>query len=145
MPPETPECRLFVYGTLRQGEAQHALLAGASLLGVSSTTPAFHLIDVGPYAALVRGGTTAVSGELYSVGLQTRRAIDIERQVPILFTRETIELGDGTRADAYLLTLDQVRGRRRLAHGDWKQRFAPRVSSQAGGAWVAWSRGRWTK
>ena len=75
MPPETPECRLFVYGTLRQGEAQHALLAGASLLGVSSTRPAFHLIDVGPYAALVRGGTTAVSGELYSVGLQTRRAI----------------------------------------------------------------------
>jgi hypothetical protein len=77
--------------------------------------------------------------------LQTRRAIDIERQVPILFTRETIELADGTRADAYLLTTEQVRGRRRLAHGDWKKRFARSISPQAGGAWVAWSRGRWTK
>ena len=145
MPQETRECRLFVYGTLRQGEAQHALLAGASLLGVSSTIPAFHLIDVGPYAALVRGGTTAVSGELYSVGLQTRRAIDIERQVPILFTRETIELADGTSADAYLLSSDQVRGRRRLAHGDWKKRFSRGISPHAGGAWVAWARGRWSK
>jgi gamma-glutamylaminecyclotransferase len=145
MPPEASECRLFVYGTLRQGEAQHTLLAGAALLGVVSTAPTFHLVDVGPYAGLVRGGATAVSGELYSVGLQTRRAIDVERQVPILFTRETIALADGTAADAYLLTSEQVRGRRRLAHGDWKKRFARSISPHAGGAWVAWSRGRWTK
>lgn len=145
MPPETRECRLFVYGTLREGEARHALLAGASLIGAVSTAPAFHLVDVGPYAALVRGGATTVSGELYLVDLQTRRAIDIERQVPLLFTREAIELADGTQADTYLLTTDQVRGRRRLAHGDWKKRFTRSISREAGGAWVAWSRGRWTK
>ena len=143
MSPEPRECRLFVYGTLRQGEAQHELLAGAPLLGVVSTVPAFHLVDVGPYAALVRGGGVAVSGELYAVGLQTRRTLDVERQVPLLFTRDAIELADGTHADAYLLESEQVRGRRRLAHGDWKQRFARSVSRQAGGAWVAWSRGRW--
>ncbi len=139
------DCRLFVYGTLRQGEPRHTLLAGATSLGPATTSPAFHLVDIGPYAALVRGGATAVHGELYSVDLQLRRAIDVALEVPILFSREAIELAEGGEADSYLLTLDQVRGRRRLAHGDWKQRFSRNVPSQAGGAWVQWARGRWKK
>jgi gamma-glutamylcyclotransferase (GGCT)/AIG2-like uncharacterized protein YtfP len=139
------ECRLFVYGTLRQGEPRHELLAGAQFIGLTTTAPTFHLVDVGPYAALVRGGPTAVSGELYVADREVRRGIDIEREVPILFTRETIELSDGSQAETYLLTTEQVRGRRRLSHGDWKKRFARNSPSQAGGAWVEWSRGRWKK
>jgi gamma-glutamylcyclotransferase (GGCT)/AIG2-like uncharacterized protein YtfP len=142
---EQVRCLLFAYGTLRQGEIQHGLLANARLLRMASTPPAFHLVEAAPYAALVRGGVTSVTGELYEVDLATRRVIDVERQVPLLFTRETIELADGTSADTYLLTSDQVRGRRRLAHGDWKKRFSGSASSLAGGDWVAWSRGRWSK
>jgi gamma-glutamylcyclotransferase (GGCT)/AIG2-like uncharacterized protein YtfP len=143
--PERAECLLFVYGTLRQGEPGHGLLAGAPLLGMATTPPEFYLVDVGPYAALVRGGAIAVTGELYRVDLQTRRAIDVDRQASVLFSRETIRLADGVEADAYLLTADQVRGRRRLADGDWKKRFTRSISPHAGGAWVAWSRGRWTR
>jgi gamma-glutamylaminecyclotransferase len=142
---ERRECQLFVYGTLRQGEARHALLAGARLLGMATTLPAFYLVDVGPYAALVRGGKTAVTGELYVMDLETRGAIDVERQVPILFTREKVQLADAADTDAYLLTNDQVRGRRRLAHGDWKKRFSRSISPHSGGPWAAWARGRWTK
>lgn len=142
---EQIRCLLFVYGTLRQGEAQHGLLASARLLRTASTPPEFSLVEVAPYAALVRGGATSVTGELYEVDLATRRVIDVERQVPLLFTRETIELADGTSADTYLLTSEQVRGRRRLAHGDWKKRFTRSISPHAGGAWVTWSRGRWSK
>src|SRR5688572_5471222 len=134
---------LFVYGTLRQGEPAHALLAGARFVRIASTPPEFLLVEVAPYAALVRGGTTAVTGELYEVDATTQRKLDKEREVPQLFTRETIELADGTSADSYLLTMDQVRGRRRLAHGDWKKRFSRPISPDAGGAWAAWSRGRW--
>lgn len=140
---EQGRCLLFVYGSLRQGEPHHGLLAGARLIGMASTPPAFHLVEVAPYAALVRGGPTAVTGELYDVDLQMRRTIDVERQVPLLFTRETIELAAGISADTYLLTTEQVRGRRRLAHGDWKKRFTPSISPHAGGAWAAWARGRW--
>lgn len=136
---------LFAYGTLRQGETQHALLAGARFLRMVATPPVFLLVEVAPYAALVRGGAIGVSGELYELDLATQLAIDVAHEVPLLFTRETIELADGTSADTYLLTMDQVRGRRRLAHGDWKKRFSRNISSQAGGAWVAWSRGRWSK
>jgi gamma-glutamylcyclotransferase (GGCT)/AIG2-like uncharacterized protein YtfP len=142
---EKCECRLFVYGSLMAGELQHGLLKSARLLGAASTPPAFYLVDVGPYAALVRGGSTAVTGELYLTDLETRRAIDVERQVPLLFNRETIQLADGATADTYLLTIDQVRGRRRIAHGDWKKRFSRSIGPRAGGAWVEWSRGRWTK
>lgn len=142
---EAVRCLLFVYGTLRQGEIQHGLLAGARFLRMASTPPVFYLVEVAPYAALVRGGATSVTGELYEADLATRRALDVERQVPVLFTRETIELADGTSADAYLLTSEQVRGRRRLAHGDWKKRFTRGISPHAGGAWVAWARGRWSK
>jgi gamma-glutamylaminecyclotransferase len=144
------DCRLFVYGTLRQGEPRHALLAGAEWLGAALTATAFHLVDLGPYAALVRGGATAVQGELYGLDAQARRAIDVALEVPILFTRELIALADGAEADTYLLTMDQVRGRRRIAHGDWKQRFSRNVPSsnspsRAGGAWAEWSRNRWKK
>jgi gamma-glutamylcyclotransferase (GGCT)/AIG2-like uncharacterized protein YtfP len=137
------ECLLFVYDTLRQGEPLHAQLGGSRLVAVASTLPAFSLVDLGPYAALLRGGSTAVVGELYSVSLQTRRHLDVERQVPLLFNREKVQLADGSEADAYVLPADKARGRRRLGHGDWKKRFERPINPSAGGAWVAWSRGRW--
>lgn len=142
---ERAECLLFVYGTLRQGEPQHGLLGSARLVAEVSTAPAFALVDLGPYAALVRGGSTAVAGELYSIDLQTRRVLDVERQVPILFNRERVQLADGSEADAYVLPADKARGRRRLGHGDWKKRFSRPLSRDAGGAWVAWSRDRWKR
>jgi gamma-glutamylcyclotransferase (GGCT)/AIG2-like uncharacterized protein YtfP len=141
--PEPVECLLFVYDTLRQGEPLHAQLGESRLIAVASTLPAFSLVDLGPYAALLRGGSTAVVGELYSVSLQTRRHLDVERQVPLLFNREKVQLADGSEADAYVLPADKARGRRRLAHGDWKKRFGRPINPSAGGAWVAWSRGRW--
>jgi gamma-glutamylcyclotransferase (GGCT)/AIG2-like uncharacterized protein YtfP len=139
------ECVLFVYGTSRQGEPRHGSLGKSPLIGPAVTPAEYRLVDLGPYAALVRGGLMAVTGELYRVDLETRRALDVEHQVPLLFNRETILLADGVEAEAYLMTSEQVRGRRRLAHGDWKKRFSRSISSQAGGAWVAWSRGRWTR
>jgi len=46
------------------------------------------------------------------------------------------------QAHTYLMTADQVRGKRRLAHGDWRKRFAPPVTRRAGGAFVDWARNR---
>lgn len=141
--PGPVECLLFVYDTLREGEPLHAQLGESRFIGVASTLPAFSLVDLGPYAALLRGGSTSVVGELYAVSLQTRRQLDVERQVPLLFNRERVQLADGSEADAYILPADKARGRRRLAQGDWKKRFARPINPSAGGAWVAWSRGRW--
>jgi gamma-glutamylcyclotransferase (GGCT)/AIG2-like uncharacterized protein YtfP len=138
-------CRLFIYGTLLPGERDHALLSAAEHLGPASTEPAFQLVEVGAYAALVADGKVSVHGELYATDLQTRRQIDIARQVPILFQRVPISLADGTTVEAYVMTAEQVRGKRRLAHGDWRTRFAPPAPRRAGGAFVKWSRTRFDK
>ena len=59
---------LFVYGTLLEGHPGHGLLAGARFDGTARTEPSFELIDLGAYAALVPGGSTSISGEIYDVG-----------------------------------------------------------------------------
>jgi gamma-glutamylcyclotransferase (GGCT)/AIG2-like uncharacterized protein YtfP len=134
---------LFVYGTLLQGESGHSLLDGAAPLGSARTTAAFDLFDLGPYPALVAGGSVAVAGEVYEVTARSLAAIDIHEEVPRLFKRATIELEGGRHAQAYVLERDQVRGRRRIRSGDWRSRFrVDRVPAPANAPFVAWLRKR---
>ncbi len=118
--------RLFVYGTELSGERDHGLLEGAPRIGEVRTIPAYTLVDLGPYAALLARGAASVAGELYEIDRKLRFKLDVKREVPVLFHRITVTLSDGTEAEAYAMKDEQVRGKRRLAHGDWRQRFAPR-------------------
>lgn len=138
-------CRLFIYGTLLPGERDHALLSTAERLGPAHSAALFQLVELNVYAALIRDGNVAVHGELYAVDLETRRQIDVARQVPILFQRELIRLADESEVETYLMNADQVRGKRRLAHGDWRKRFAPAVERRAPGPVVGWARSRFDK
>ena len=135
---------LFVYGTLLPDEPSHALLDGARALGSAKTPPEFHLVDIGPYPALVAGGPTAVVGELYEVSARTLAAIDVHEEVPILFKRRRIALHDGRHAETYMLDDEQVRGRRRIRSGDWRGRFRPTPppTSARNAPFVRWLRGR---
>lgn len=136
---------MFFYGMLLPGERDHALLKDAELLGPALTEPLYQLVELNVYAALVPDGNVAVHGELYAVDLETRRQIDVSRQVPILFQRAKIRLADGSDAETYLMNTDQVRGKRRLAHGDWRKRFAPTLERRAPGQLVSWIRTRFDK
>jgi gamma-glutamylaminecyclotransferase len=133
--------RLFVYGTLLEGEKDHQLLAGRAPVGRFTTEAFFHLVDVGTYPALVAGGTTCVAGELYLVDLRTLLAIDVALQVPTLFARVRVRLSDGTEAESHVMGEDRVRGRRRLHHGDWRKRFTGHVAPVAS-PFATWARNR---
>ena len=135
--------RLFVYGTLLTGESDHGLLETGQRLGAYRTEPDFHLVDLGACAALVPGGSTSVLGEIYLVDLATLLKVDVARQVPILFDRVTVGVSDGSKAEAYVMTPDQVRGRRRLHHGDWSKRFTGNVRP-FDSPFARWARGRST-
>jgi gamma-glutamylcyclotransferase (GGCT)/AIG2-like uncharacterized protein YtfP len=122
--------RLFVYGACLSGERDHGLLGASALIATLRTAPAYKLVDLGSYAALLEHGAIAVSGELYLVDRNVRFGLDVARECPVLFQRLVVGLEDGSDAEAYLMREEQVRGKRRLAHGNWRQRFAPRAVSE---------------
>ena len=60
-------CRLFVYGSMLNGQIDHSLLKGAELVASARTGPEFELFEVGAYGALGPEGRTSVVGEVYLV------------------------------------------------------------------------------
>jgi gamma-glutamylcyclotransferase (GGCT)/AIG2-like uncharacterized protein YtfP len=124
-------CLLFVYGALLPGERDHAALQGAPCLG-AAILPAARLVDLGAYPALNLVTTPgappdwAVVGEVYAVDLVLLSRIDVIKQVPALFQRCEVELADARVAQTYVMSDEQLRGRKRLPSGDWKRRFEPR-------------------
>ena len=125
--------RLFAYGSLMKGERDHSLVEGAEFAGAVKTQPLYKLADLGPYPALLIGGTLAVEGELYVVTGKQRFATDVKYQCPVLFHRIPVTLEDGSAAEAYAMNEDQVRGKRRLFYGDWRKRFQPRPRTESVG------------
>ena len=136
------EYNLFDYGSLLPGERDHELLATARHVGPACTPPEYYLVELNAFPALVRGGRIEVKGELYVVDAAALLAIDLRKENPVLFKRETIRLAGGEVAEAYLMTLEQVRGRRRLSSGDWRARFTARRSGIPESRWAEWARGR---
>lgn len=120
---------LFVYGSLLSGEVNHGILAGARFLGEATTEPAFELADLGAYPALVRGGTTAVAGELYAVTTPLLALLDHFEGHPHLYRREAVELADGRAAEAYFMDPLRAAGYPRIGSGRWRERALTSRSS----------------
>ena len=112
---------VFVYGTLMTGEPNHRLLVHAQRVGQASTEPAYHLVDLGAFPALVPGGQTAVAGEVYSVDGPTLAALDRLEGHPRFYRRTPITLASGRKALAYLQAPEQTQGHPRITSGDWRR------------------------
>ncbi len=92
---------VFVYGTLRRGEANHHLLMGAEYCGVHLTRPRYRMLHLGTYPGVVAGGSTAIEGEVYRVDTKELVHIDRLEVYPRLYTRKLIPTSWG-RAWIYL-------------------------------------------
>ena len=112
--------RLFVYGSLLQGEPAHGYLRASPLLGRVATEAGYRLIDLGDYPGLVVvPGTEAVVGELYDVDTAVRDRLDAYEGHPALFCRTEIGLAGQGRAWAYLFRGDAREGVA-VKGGDWR-------------------------
>jgi gamma-glutamylaminecyclotransferase len=116
-PGHTP---LFVYGSLLSGLHNHPLLAGSRLIGSDRTRPAFTLVDLGAFPALVAGGNTAVVGEVWEVDAATLARLDRLEGHPRWYRRTPIRLASRRHAETYLMAASQVDGRILITGGDWR-------------------------
>lgn len=112
---------VFIYGTLRQGERNHAQLDGARPLGRARTPPCFTLIDLGEFPALVAGGADSVTGEVWEVETTHLERLDAFEEHPAFYVREVLRLDDGREVFAYILPPGRGAGPR-IPSGDWKKR-----------------------
>lgn len=90
---------LFVYGSLKRGQANHEQLRSAEYLSRARTAACFALRVIEGYPALVPG-TRAIEGELYRIGASALHLLD-EFEGPGYVRRE-VELDGNQRALAYL-------------------------------------------
>jgi gamma-glutamylaminecyclotransferase len=115
-----PEHLVFVYGTLRQDEVNHDLLAQARFVAEGRTEPCFELFDLGSFPAMSTGGETAVLGEVYAVDDATLARLDRLEGHPSFYQRAQIRLEGGQEVETYLMDRARMRRRAPIASGDWR-------------------------
>lgn len=114
--------RVFVYGTLRRGEAYAGEMRGLTYLGAGWTQPIYSMVDCGAWPAMLEDGTTAIYGELYEATIRQIEALDRFEGVPHLYLRIDVRMADGTTAAGYVMPAYRVVGKAVIPGGDWVRR-----------------------
>lgn len=120
---------VFVYGTLRRGEANDITRLRPPPVFLGSARVAGTLYDLGPYPGLILGGVDWVQGEVYAITPELERQLDlIEEVAPVPsgeYTRRhvAVELpGRTLNCLVYEIAPARVQGGARIASGDWRLR-----------------------
>jgi gamma-glutamylcyclotransferase (GGCT)/AIG2-like uncharacterized protein YtfP len=117
--------RIFVYGTLKRGGSNHALLAGQQFLGAACTAPGYILYLLGDYPGMVRAANdqAGVTGEVWLVDDACLQQLDeLEGVAEGLYERAAIQLAaplNAEPAQAYLY-LRNITGRQAIG-AVWKE------------------------
>jgi len=111
--------RVFVYGSLLRGLANHRLLERAEFVGAARTSARFAMHDLGAFPAIAHGGRTAIVGEIYAVDGATLERLDRLEGHPTHYRREPIEVEGGELAHIYVYVASLARVRV-VASGDWR-------------------------
>ena len=59
--------KVFVYGSLKKGFANHGILSNAKFIGKYVTEPSYTMYDLGAYPSITLDGDTSIHGEVYEV------------------------------------------------------------------------------
>lgn len=122
--------KVFVYGTLRQGQPNHSLLeeGGARFISPAKTWDGYTMIHLGGFPGVVAAGPYIIKGELYEVPETTvANVLDPLEGHPTFYRRRRIDTidvdGNDVVAETYLLSRDWLdMDYRIIESGDWKDR-----------------------
>jgi len=130
---------IFVYGSLKRGQANHHLLAPARFEG-DGRAEGLVLHDLGPFPMAIaapppaaQGDSVAgacpsrIEGEVFAVDGETLQRLDRLEGVPRLYQRHRQQLLDGRWAWVYLGQPHQVRHGPALASGRWPALLIPLI------------------
>jgi len=118
-----PEHLIFVYGTLRENQWNHYLLATSKYIGNAKTKLRYALYGSGvPFLSRTRA-ISIVTGEAYAVDAATLQRLDELEGHPDAYKRESAEvvLQDGTELSAWIYFYDVAEGDL-IESGDFLQR-----------------------
>lgn len=85
---------VFVYGTLKRGGCNHALLAGQAFVREARTQPVYRMFDLGGYPGIIHASPgISIIGELWRVSADCLARLDtLEGLHEGEYTREKIAL-----------------------------------------------------
>lgn len=85
---------VFVYGTLKRGRCNHALVAGQEFIAEARTQPVYRMFDLGGYPGIFHASPgISITGELWRVDAECLARLDaLEGLDEGEYTREKIEI-----------------------------------------------------
>lgn len=115
------EYKVFVYGTLMRGQANHTLMGNAIYEGKYKTDNRWGLINIGAFPALVPH-VLAVEGEVFTVDKETLALLDrLEGVAGGMYKRRYIYVfdEDGVRDEVYAYIWGTVMASNQIRVARW--------------------------
>jgi gamma-glutamylcyclotransferase (GGCT)/AIG2-like uncharacterized protein YtfP len=115
---------VFVYGTLLQGESNHAYLEGGIRIGDDGLT-GFQMFDLGSFPMIVLISPFSqgvIVGERYRIPIKILPRLDELEDHPHFYRRQWLTLDSGAEAWVYVGQAALTQGSRLLTGGDWRGR-----------------------
>lgn len=95
---------VFVYGSLKSGFENHAVLGGCEMVTRTRTkAKSYEMVSLDHFPAVILGGKNAIEGELYSVDVMTMAYLDMLEGNGYLYDRKLVDLKSGHKAWMYCL------------------------------------------
>lgn len=113
--------RVFLYGSLREGEYNFGRLGHQKPLYTTKTSQGYLLVSLGAYPAMVPIGDRSVVGEVHEIEDSQLPRFDA-MEFGAGYTRELILLEDGKLVWGYVMPWTPWMEGRIVPSGDWKQR-----------------------
>ena len=113
--------KVFVYGSLRKGFGLSPVLSSSDYIETVKTKPKYTMYSLGAFPCIVKGGKTAIVGEIYSVSEEVERRLDMIEGVPQLYQKGKVEIDGYDNVIAYFMKKNKVNTLNVIETGDWSQ------------------------